>query len=721
MAGVDITQLRAQIAARGFNWDAVALPPGQPPHGLGWNPTPAPVITASLASAQRLALLRTPNLFQFAAPSAAAPGPLGAPASSPAFPAAFDWRNRGVIGPVTDQKNCGSCVSFATTGLVGAMHAIEHSTASVHLSEADQHFCSAHGANCFGWNNGDALNEIKGRGVVTDADFPYMTGFDSPPVNDPADHSAGPVWAAHCRAVADRNAKAWHITDVTAWSGNDRKSYIANVGPLVCGFQVFEDFDNYHGGVYHHVMGNLRGGHAVMVIGYSDTEQCWICRNSWGTGFGDPGRTDGTGGGFFKIGYGECSIDGEAFHGAHGVVPPVVVAQPVVEQHNLFRSADGHIHALWFNFATGWHQEDRTALVTGTPAAVGNPCGYAFVNKPTGLLEQHNLFRSADGHIHALWFNFATGWHQEDRTALVAGTPAAVGDPFGYAFVNNPTGVVEQHNLFRAADGHIHALWFNFATGWHHDDRSALAVGSPPAAGDPVGYAFVNNATGLVEQHHLFRSADGHIHALWFNFATGWHHEDRTALVAGTPAAVGDPFGYAFINNATGVVEQHNLFRSADGHIHALWFNFATGWHHEDRTALVAGTPAAVGDPFGYAFVNNATGLVEQHNLFRSADGHIHALWFNFATGWHHEDRTALVAGTPAAVDDPFGYAFVNNATGLVEQHHLFRAADGHIHALWFNFATGWHHEDRTLLQPGTPTAVGDPFGYAFIEGSTGL
>jgi hypothetical protein len=76
------------------------------------------------------------------------------------------------------------------------------------------------------------------------------------------------------------------------------------------------------------------------------------------------------------------------------------------------------------------------------------------------------------------------------------------------------------------------------------------------------------------------------MHALWFNFQTGWHHEDRTAMVAGTPPAVGDPFGYAFIGSASGVVEQHNLFRTSDGHIHALWFNFQTGWHHEDRTAL---------------------------------------------------------------------------------------------------------------------------------------
>jgi hypothetical protein len=43
------------------------------------------------------------------------------------------------------------------------------------------------------------------------------------------------------------------------------------------------------------------------------------------------------------------------------------------------------------------------------------------------------------------------------------------------------------------------------------------------------------------------------------------------------------PRGYAFINNSADVTEQHNLFRTADGHIHALWFNFADGWHHEDR------------------------------------------------------------------------------------------------------------------------------------------
>jgi hypothetical protein len=147
----------------------------------------------------------------------------------------------------------------------------------------------------------------------------------------------------------------------------------------------------------------------------------------------------------------------------------------------------------------------------------------------------------------------------------------------------------------------------------------------------------------VVEQHNLFRTGDGHIHALWFNFATGWHHEDRTAMIPGVPPAVGNPAPYAFVAESKDVVEQHNLFRTGDGHIHALWFNFATGWHHEDRTAMIPGVPPAVGDPVPYAFVAEQSGVVEQHNLFRTGDGHIHALWFNFATGWHHEDRTAMI------------------------------------------------------------------------------
>jgi hypothetical protein len=247
----------------------------------------------------------------------------GAPMAA-ARPTSFDWRSRGVIGPVRNQRNCGSCVSFATTGLVAAQAGIELGTVDLLLSEADQHFCSSHGANCGGWNNATSLGQIKSRGVSTDVTFPYMTAFDSPPVSIPVgDPNA--LWRAYCRPESQRAFHTYRITDYSAWTGDARKNYLATVGPLVCGFKVYEDFDSYGGGVYHHVTGKLRGGHAVLVIGYSDIEQCWICRNSWGTGFGGAARADGTGAGFFKIGYGECNIDNEAFCGCHGVIPPAIL------------------------------------------------------------------------------------------------------------------------------------------------------------------------------------------------------------------------------------------------------------------------------------------------------------------------------------------------------------------------------------------------------------
>ena len=338
MADLDIHKLRADIKSRGLKWDAIELPQDFKPRGLGWNPAPPEISRAALETAQRLMVTRMPHLFRqpmnlraipvlrgVTAPTPmnleAALPPQAGPAAGPSHPNSFDWRTRGVIGPVTDQRWCGSCVSFATTGTVGAMAGVEYNGPSVHLSEADQHFCSSHGADCEGWNNGDALNQIKSRGTIAAPDFPYMTAFDNPPIGDPND-IPDHLWIAHCRSVADRDRKIYRVTEVAAWTGDDRKTYLANIGPLTCGFTVYQDFDHYGGGVYKHISGDVRGGHAVMVIGYSDDEQCWICRNSWGTNFGGSARPDGTGGGFFKIGYGECDIDNEAFFGALGVIAP---------------------------------------------------------------------------------------------------------------------------------------------------------------------------------------------------------------------------------------------------------------------------------------------------------------------------------------------------------------------------------------------------------------
>jgi hypothetical protein len=70
-------------------------------------------------------------------------------------------------------------------------------------------------------------------------------------------------------------------------------------GPLVTTMTVYDDFMSYTKGVYKHVTGAADGGHAVSIVGWSDTDQAWIVRNSWGTAWGMNG--------FFEIAYTDVS------------------------------------------------------------------------------------------------------------------------------------------------------------------------------------------------------------------------------------------------------------------------------------------------------------------------------------------------------------------------------------------------------------------------------
>ena len=58
-------------------------------------------------------------------------------------------------------------------------------------------------------------------------------------------------------------------------------------GPLVMCFIVYKDFNYYKGGVYKHRWGKILGGHLVAMVGWDDSQECWIVKNSWGIRWGD--------------------------------------------------------------------------------------------------------------------------------------------------------------------------------------------------------------------------------------------------------------------------------------------------------------------------------------------------------------------------------------------------------------------------------------------------
>jgi C1A family cysteine protease len=220
--------------------------------------------------------------------AAAAIGAIGAPPT-------FDLRNvngQNFITPVKDQGGCGSCVAFGSVATVEGTFRRQRGDPSlaIDLSEAELFYClaRAQGRNCSnGWWCDKGLDAFKTDGVVDEACYPY-TAADQNCTNRCAD------WQNRLTKISN-----WHQINSVA----DMKTWISTRGPLSAAFTVYNDFFSYRSGVYRHVSGAVAGGHCVSVIGYSDAGSFWICKNSWGSAWGEQG--------FFCIAYGECGIDAQ--------------------------------------------------------------------------------------------------------------------------------------------------------------------------------------------------------------------------------------------------------------------------------------------------------------------------------------------------------------------------------------------------------------------------
>jgi len=457
---------------------------------------------SSLGDVQKKALLGV-VIDQAALAAAMAPQAF---ATAPSFAPAVDWRNRGGnhVTPVKDQGNCGSCVSFCTSAVVESMASIEKGQL-LDLSEADLHFCSSHGPNCGGWWPDQAIAAVKTRGIPDEACFPYASAFAAPPPNP------------KCVIGPNRDARAVKVTTSgTLANIVDRKNYLSNVGPCCAVFEVFNDFFSYGSGVYHHVTGASVGLHCVQVIGYSEAEQCWICKNSWGAGWGGSG-------GFFKIAYGEAGIDTQfPFSTAKGVVLPeqrrwhgweslggIITSKPsAVSWGNnridaVARGTDSAVWHRWWDGTVwrGW--ESLGGRIQGAPAI----CSWA-----NGRLDIFAI--GTNHHLFHKWFQ--GGWSNwEDLGGVLSSEPAAV------SWGPNRIDV-----FAKGMDQAMWHLWWDGAS-WRGWESLGGGLSSAPA----VSSWSANRLDTFV------RGYDMHLWHKWWNGNawSGW--EDLGGVLSGEPGA----------------------------------------------------------------------------------------------------------------------------------------------------------------------------------------
>ncbi len=224
------------------------------------------------------------------------------------IPAHVDWRNvdgRNYVTGIRDQGACGSCYAFSATAVLESRILITSQTPDTELDLSEQPMvsCDPNNLGCEGGYLDVTFDFLKTTGTTLETCYPYTSGQSS--------------IAGDCAGCADWQQNTYRITSFedVATSAQSIKSAIAQYGPVLTGFTVYEDFLYYQSGIYRHVTGPVKGGHAVAIVGYDDARQCWIIKNSWGPDWGENG--------YFRIAAGtnECGIEDEVYTVNYATVP----------------------------------------------------------------------------------------------------------------------------------------------------------------------------------------------------------------------------------------------------------------------------------------------------------------------------------------------------------------------------------------------------------------
>ncbi|KAG5545102.1 hypothetical protein RHGRI_017537 [Rhododendron griersonianum] len=170
-----------------------------------------------------------------------------------ATPSSMDWRKEGVVTPVKDQGDCGSCWAFSAVAAVEGINALKNGKL-ISLSEQELVDCDINGGDqgCQGGLMDYAFQFIKkNKGLTTEANYPY-SGTDG---------------------TCQRNKAAQHAAKITGYEDvptNNESSLlkaVANQPVSVAIDAGGSDFQFYSSGVFTGECGTALD-HGVTAIGY---------------------------------------------------------------------------------------------------------------------------------------------------------------------------------------------------------------------------------------------------------------------------------------------------------------------------------------------------------------------------------------------------------------------------------------------------------------------
>jgi len=222
-----------------------------------------------------------------------------------ALPSTFDLRTVGGVTAMRNQGNCGSCWAFAS---FGSMESYLKYKVKQTWDFSEQDLNQYHGftpRECEGGNHFMSTAYLaRWSGPVYESDMPYPYAAPGVPIKK------------HVQNVR-------FLPNRTSYTDNDLiKTAVQTYGAVYMSFQWSSA--NYNASTYSYYTTSTGGNHAVAIVGWDNNwpktkfkttppnNGAFICRNSWGTGWGQSG--------YFYISYYDKSLRAlAAFHNAEPV------------------------------------------------------------------------------------------------------------------------------------------------------------------------------------------------------------------------------------------------------------------------------------------------------------------------------------------------------------------------------------------------------------------
>lgn len=199
------------------------------------------------------------------------------PHSSVALPPVIDLRKN--CPPVFDQGQLGSCTANAGMGAL-AMLKKDFTTKSRLFQYYMERKIDGTVKTDAGAQMRDIGKVLAGNGACDESFFPYVEKT----------FNKNPSIAATQNALTDK-IKSYHaVPDVNGI----KQVLVLMQQPVLSGITVYESFESdavAKNGIVPmpKKSENILGGHAILIVGYDDTKKWFICRNSWGSAWGDKG------------------------------------------------------------------------------------------------------------------------------------------------------------------------------------------------------------------------------------------------------------------------------------------------------------------------------------------------------------------------------------------------------------------------------------------------